>query len=183
MKITAALLKQGLNEEEIINKIVCENLFQYPTERSLRQRAKACIKRLSHLDEEMLDWVENRSIDASKQICLYAFMKDSRLIYEFMMTVIGKKYECKDFSYSKNDIVKFFSRLQEQNEQVSTWADSTINKLISVFAGVLRDVGYIDSIRSTRLNELLIDYKLKEKIVANGDLNMLVAFNCFEVVQ
>ncbi|KRN88804.1 DUF1819 family protein [Ligilactobacillus ceti] len=181
MKTTASLLNQGLNEFEIIEKVLNENLFQYPTERTLERRAKACLKRLNHLDKEMIEWIENRSMEASKQICLYAFMKDSRLIYEFMLTVIGEKYETLDFSYSRNDIAKFFNRLQEQNEQIASWSDSTINKLISVLGGVLRDVGYIDTTRSKKLNKLLLDYKLKEKIIANGDAHMLPAFDCFEV--
>lgn len=108
-------------------------------------------------------------------------MKDSRLIYEFMVTVIGEKYETKDFAYSRDIIRIFFVRLQEQNEQVSTWSESTIGKLISVVGGILKDVGYIDKPGSKRLNEMLIDYKLKEKIIENGDIDLLPVFNCFEV--
>lgn len=181
MKLTVELLNKGMPPEKVVEKIIKENLYQYPTERSLKTRSRACLKRLKHLDDEMLTWVENRPIDVAKQICLYALMKDSRLICEFMITVIGEKYDTKDFSYSRNDIRLFFRRIQEQNKQVASWSESTIKKLMSVVSGLLKDTGYIDKTNSKRLNEVLLDYKLKEKIIENDDRKMLSAFNCFEV--
>mgnify|MGYP000709713934 CR=1 FL=1 len=181
MKVTASLLNRGLSDEEAIEKIVTENLFQYPTERSLKQRSRGCVRRLRYLDDELISWIDTRSLDVAKQVCLYALMKDSRLVYEFMLTVIGKQYETKDFSYSREAITVFFMRLQEQSEQVAGWSEVTIKKLISVLSGLLKDTGYIDGPNAKRLNEMLIDHKLKEKIVENGDRNMLPAYNYFEV--
>jgi hypothetical protein len=181
MKITAKLLEEGLSEEEAIEKIFKENLYQYPTERSLKMRAIACIKRLNALgDEELVSWIINRPLDISRQVCLYAMMKDSRLIWEFMITVIGEKYRTRKFSYSRMDLNVFFTRLQEQNDTVASWSDSTINKLKSVFASLLKENGYIDKTSSKRLNEVLLDYKLKDKIIENGDATCLPAFNYFE---
>ena len=130
MKITAELLRKGLSEEETVDKIFKENLYQYPTERSLKIRARACIKRLNALeDEELVSWIINRPLDISIQVCLYAMMKHSRLIWEFIITVIGEKYRTRNYSYSRMDLNVFFTRLQEQNDTVASWSDSTINKL------------------------------------------------------
>lgn len=181
MKITAKLLEEGLSEEEAIEKIFKENLYQYPTERSLKMRARACIKRLNALgDEELVSWIINRPLDISRQVCLYAMMKQSRLIWEFMITVIGEKYRTRNFSYSRMDLNVFFTRLQEQNDIVASWSDSTIEKLKSVFGSLLKENGYIDKTSSKRLNEVLLDYKLKDKIIENGDATCLPAFNYFE---
>lgn len=181
MKITAMLLEEGLSEKEVIEKIFKENLYQYPTERSLKTRAKACIRRLNALgDEELISWVVNRPLDISRQVCLYAIMKDSRLIWEFMITVIGEKYRTRNYSFSKMDLNVFFTRLQEQNETVASWSDSTIVKLKSVLTNLLKENGYIDKTNSKRLNEVLLDYKLKDKIIENKDAACLPAFNYFE---
>ena len=181
MKITAKLLEEGLSEKEAIEKIFKENLYQYPTERSLKMRARACIKRLNALeDEELVSWIINRPLDISRQVCLYAMMKDSRLIWEFMITVIGEKYRTRNFSYSRMDLNVFFTRLQEQNDTVASWSDSTINKLKSVLGSLLKENGYIDKTNSKSLNEVLLDYKLKDKIIENGDATCLPAFNYFE---
>ncbi len=181
MKITAKLLEEGLSEEEAIKKIFKENLYQYPTERSLKMRSRACIKRLNALgDEELVSWIINRPLDVSRQVCLYAMMKQSRLIWEFMITVIGYKYRTCNFSYGRMDLNVFFTRLQEQNDTVASWSDSTINKLKSIITSLLKENGYIDKTSSKRLNEVLLDYKLKDKIIENGDATCLSAFNYFE---
>ena len=39
MRTTARLLAEGMTEDEAIERITRENLFQYPTERSLRGMA------------------------------------------------------------------------------------------------------------------------------------------------
>ena len=181
MTITAKLLLEGLDEDEVIEKIFKENLYQYPTERSLKTRARACIKRLKGLeDEELLSWIVNRPLDISRQVCFYAFMKSSRLIWEFMITVIGEKYRTKNFTYSRMDLNVFFTRLQKQNETVASWSDATIGKLKSVIISLLKENGYIDSPNAKKLNEVLLDYKLKEKITEKGDETCLPAFNYFE---
>lgn len=46
MRTAARLLNEGCSEEEAISRIVTENLFQYPTERSIKRMAKACLRRL-----------------------------------------------------------------------------------------------------------------------------------------
>ena len=45
-----------------------------------------------------------------------------------MVGVIGEKYRLKDMSYSRMDVNVLFTRLQEQNETVANWSESTIQK-------------------------------------------------------
>ena len=54
MRTTSKLVREGLSKEEIVNRIVKENLFQYPTEKSVRKMALACIRRLEVLDENLI---------------------------------------------------------------------------------------------------------------------------------
>lgn len=42
--------------------------------------------------------------EIAKQICLYAMMKQYRLVWDFMVTVIGEKYHLKDLSFGKIDL-------------------------------------------------------------------------------
>jgi hypothetical protein len=100
--------------------------------------AKACIKRLHALeDDSLVSAIASQPTDAAKQICLYALMKQSRLVWEFMLTVIGEKYRLRDTSFGKIDLNTFFMRLQEQNDTVASWSDSTITKLKQIIARVL----------------------------------------------
>ena len=53
-RTTAKLLSEGMCKKDVIEKIVQENLFQFPTEKSIRQLANCCIRRLEGLKDDSL---------------------------------------------------------------------------------------------------------------------------------
>lgn len=180
VRTTAKLLTEGLSADEVAERIVSENLFQYPTEKSVRKMALACLRRLDALqDESLVQAIATQPSDVAKQICLYAMMKQYRLVWDFMVTVIGEKYRLRDSSFGKIDLNVFFMRLQEQDDYVATWSDSTVTKLKQVLQKTLVDNEYIDSTKAEHLNPVLISPVLENAIRSNNDDAALVAFNCF----
>lgn len=180
MRTTAKLLNEDLTDEATVSRIVTENLFQYPTEKSVRKMALACIRRIHALnDKSLIAAIATQPSDVSKQICLYAMMKQYRLIWDFMITVIGEKYRLSDTTFGKIDLNSYFLRLQEQDDWVATWSDSTVTKLKQVIAKMLAENEYIDRIRATKLNPVWIHPVLENAIRENGDEIALSAFNCF----
>ncbi|MFC2337299.1 MAG: DUF1819 family protein [Negativicutes bacterium] len=178
-RITAKLVADGLRKEEIVNKIISENLFQYPTEKSVRQMSLACIRRLEALsDDALVDAIANEPSETAKQICLYAMMRQYRLVWDFMLTVIGEKYRKLDSSFSKIDVNVFFLRLQEQDDWVASWSDKTIAKLRQVLTKTLVENEYLDSLKADRLHPVLIRPILENAIRASGQEIALPAFNC-----
>lgn len=117
--------------------------------------------------------------DVAKQICLYAMMKQYRLIWDFMITVIGEKYRLSDTTFGKIDLNSYFLRLQEQDDWVATWSDSTVTKLKQVIVKILEENEYIDNIKSVKLNPVWLQPVLENAIRENGDEIALPAFNCF----
>ena len=179
MRTTAKLVCNGLDRDAVVEKIVSENLFQYPTERSIRKMALACLRRLDALDSETLvKALATRPGDEAKQICLYAMMRQYRLVWDFMLTVIGEKYRLLDTSFGKMDLNGFFMRLQEQDDWVAAWSDSTITKLKQVLQKMLVENGYLDSTEADHLNPVLISTLLENEIRADGQEIVLPAFNC-----
>lgn len=180
MRTTARLMEGGCNGEEAIARICEENLFQYPTEKTIKRIASACVRRLEGLnDESLIAAIASQPVDVAKQICLYAMMKNSRLIWEFMLTVIGEKYNLRDTSFGKIDLNTFFLRLQEQDDAVATWSDQTITKLKQVITRVLVENEYLDSIRAEKLNPVYLHPILENTIRSNNDDIILPAFNHF----
>ena len=180
MRTTAKLLSCGLSEEDVVAKIRKDNLFQYPTEKSIARMAKACLKRLAVMnDMDLVRAIAQKPTDVAKQICLYAMMKKSRLMWEFMMKVIGEKYRLKDSSFGRIDLNTYFMRLQEQDDAVATWSEGTITKLKQVLAKVLVENEYLDDIRADHLNPVYLHPILENAIRSHGDLMVLPAFNCF----
>lgn len=180
MRTTAKLLCSGLSEEDVVAQITNDNLFQYPTEKSVARMAKACLKRLAAMDDnDLVRAIAQQPTDVAKQICLYAMMKQSRLMWEFMLTVIGEKYRLKDSSFGRIDLNTYFMRLQEQDDAVATWSEGTITKLKQVLAKVLVENEYLDDIRADHLNPVYLHPILENAIRSHGDLMVLPAFNCF----
>lgn len=180
IRIVASLMLQGLNRNEVLDKIKEENLFQFPTERTISSIAKVCFKRIDALESESLvHHLANAPIVVAKQINLYGMMKYNRLVWDFMTTVVGEKYRTQEFEFSKKDLNMFFLCLQEQNDAVASWSDNTIAKIKQVLKKSLVECGYLETVRSTKLNYFIIEPELEDEIRAAGDLAALPAFNCF----
>ncbi|MDU2131359.1 DUF1819 family protein [Finegoldia magna] len=181
MRITAKLKLELNDDEEIINKIYSENLLQYKTEKSLKNIANVCLKRLNSLNnKKIVKIIAQAPSEASKQACLYAMMKQQRIVWDFFINIIGQKFSTHDYNFSNLDINVFILQLQEQDELVASWSDSTINKIKQVLKKVMLENKYIDDRNSTKLNKVLLDNSLKQEIVNNNDNIALKAFNNFE---
>lgn len=183
MRTTARLVLEGKGDEEILKEIKENNLFQFPTEKMINNIASVCLRRIHNLDDNRLtDMIANGSISSAKQACFYAMMKYYHLVWDYMTTVIAEKLRTKDYSYSRRDLNSFFTRLQEQNDEVASWSDSTIKKCKSVLNSILIETEYLDSAYSDTLNPVLIDLDLKSVLIENRDYASLAVFNCFEEV-
>lgn len=180
-RIVARLMSdESLSDEEITSRIIEENLFQFPTEKSLKRTVTGCLKRLRCLeDDELIKVIAHSPMEVGKQMCLYAMMKQYRLVWDFMITVIGAKFREQDLSYGKMELNVFFMRLQEQDDEVASWSDSTINKIKQVLNRILIENEYIDSTRATKLNPIMICSEVDNAIRADGNEIALSAFNCF----
>ena len=180
IRTVSALSLEGYNRDEILEKITSENLFQFPTERMITSIAGTCFKRLDALDSQTLVYhLANAPAEVAKQINLYAMMKYNRIVWDFMTTVIGEKYRTQEYEFSRKDLNVFFFGLQEQNDTVASWSDSTINKIKQVLTKTLVECEYIDTYKSTRLNTVSISTELEDELRTRNDLAALPAFNCF----
>ena len=179
-KTLAKLLHKGESIDEAIYHIKQENLFQFPTERMIVSIANSCYRRLQALEsEQLIEVIATASIDVAKQVNLYAMMKHNRIVWDFMTTVIGEKYRTQDFSFTKKDLNSFVFQLQEQNEDVASWSESTIKKIKQVLTKILIECDYLASNKSEILNPVYLYPELEEEIKANNDFAALSAFNFY----
>lgn len=179
VRTTARLFCEGLSHDVIIDRIVNENLFQYPTEKSLKRMALTCLRRLETLeDKSLVEAITSQPSEVAKQICLYAMMRQYRLVWDFMITVVGAKYRLLDMSFGKKDLNVFFMRLQEQDDWVATWSEHTVAKLKQLLAKILVENEYLDNLTANYLNPVMISPLLENAIRASGQELALPAFNC-----
>lgn len=180
IRIASKLYAQGVSVDEAISRIKADNLFQYPTEREIARMTRACYRRLDALDNQcLIQEISSAPTEIAKQINLYAIMRYNRLVWDFMIQVIGEKFRTQDFSFERKDLNAFFSRLQAQNDSVAGWSSSTISKIKSVLVRCLVETEYLDHFKSTTLNPVLLCEELEQGIRENNDTEVLPAFNCF----
>lgn len=180
IRIASKLYAQGISVDEAISRIKADNLFQYPTEREVARMTRACYRRLDALDNQyLIQEISSAPTEIAKQINLYAIMRYNRLVWDFMIQVIGEKFRTQDFSFERKDLNTFFSRLQAQNDGVAGWSDSTISKIKSVLIRCLVETEYLEHFKSTTLNPVLLCEELEQGIRENNDTEVFPAFNCF----
>ena len=181
MRITARLKMKGLSDQEILDRVFQENLFQYPTEREIKSKCRACLKRLDSMADIpfAIEALANSAIGEAKQAALVALMCQSLLMQDFMINVIGEKYRRLDMTLTRRDMNLFFDRLAEQNDNVASWSDQTINKLKAVIRACLRETEYIQGTNET-LHPVLLCDDFANALKNAGRRNFLPAFNMFD---
>ena len=180
IRIASKLYAQGVSVDEAISRIKADNLFQYPTEREIARMTRACYRRLDALDNQcLIQEISSAPTEIAKQINLYAIMRYNRLVWDFMIQVIGEKFRTQDFSFERKDLNAFFSHLQAQNDSVAGWSDSTISKIKSVLVRCLVETEYLEYFKSTTLNPVLLCEELEQGIRENNDTEVFPAFNYF----
>lgn len=195
MRIVSRLRLQGANDEAIVERIKRENLFQYPTERMLSNRAVACLRRLDALAPDEAECAQRRidpqvAAQAAQTITeliaagtptqaaqanMYAMMCRYDLIDEFMKVEIGERMACLDYTFTRVDLGAFFTRFQVEHADAAKWADSTIVRIKSTVMGCLLQVGLLAP-RSEDLHPVFLDPDLQNAIETLGDAAAIQAF-------
>lgn len=177
-RIIARLQIEGNSKKEILDRCISENLLEMPTEKSIAVLTRSILRKLDCVDEGIVKLIATADIEIAKQANLYAMMCFNRIVWDFMIHVIGRKYETFDLTFAKSDVNLFFKSLQEQNEQIASWSDSTVERIKNILIKMLCETEYLDSIKSETLNPVYLDDSIKEIIEKCGDEIVLPAFNC-----
>ena len=181
MRIIARLRIKGFSDQEILDRVFQENLFQYPTEREIKSKCRACLKRLDSMADIpfAIEALANSAIGEAKQAALVALMCQSLLMQDFMINVIGENYRRLDMTLTRRYMNLFFDRLAEQDDNVASWSDQTIEKLKAVIRACLRETEYIQGTNET-LHPVLLCDDFANALKNAGRRNFLPAFNMFD---
>jgi hypothetical protein len=177
-RIIAKLIIEGYDDSMIIDLVYKDNLFQFPTEKWIKNLVNVCIGRVRGLDNMgLINQLAYGPLDLAKQINLYSIMKSNRLVKEFMIEVVGSKLRSNENYLSRVDLNLFFIHLQEQNVDVNKWTDSTLQKIKQVLIKFLIELGYMKSLRDGHLQPIYVYPELIDGIKLNRDNDMLIVFN------
>jgi len=88
MRLVYSFLDKWQDRVSVIESVARQNLSLCPTECSSERITKARFIRIGFLeDASLLPIVANGPVEEAKQICLYAMMKQYRLVLDLLVTV------------------------------------------------------------------------------------------------
>lgn len=177
-RIVAALILEGKTFDEILEQCTDENLFQLPTQKSIRSIALACYKRLTFPDsKELIELIAKGYANDARLALLYAFTCQNLIVRDFMVDVIGPKYKSGDYSFDKTEAARFLFELGQRIDSVGKCTDQTLKKVRSVLVKCLAEAGYLTTVRSNELVQICPCDELQTIIQNRGDSDILPAFN------
>lgn len=178
-RIMARLRIEGMSADEAAHKVKEENLFRYPTERSLGRITLACNRRLDALEDERLVRIIAYGMpDAAAQTNLYAMMQFYPLVRHFMTTEIARRYAELDYEFGTTDMNAYFTRLASEFDNFACMSESTITKLKQVLRKCLKEAGILG--QDDRLMPVILDMELEDVLRERGDVEALRAFGLRE---
>ena len=183
-RLVAKLRFEGTTDEEIVERAVSENLFQYPTLSNAARMARTMLLRLASLNDEGLVGLAARGPkEHAAVINLYAMMRVYPLMREFMLQEIAPRFRTLDYSLTHADTNAFITRYQaECRANAEPWTESTVKRIAGVLREALAGTGMLVDTNSEELLPFFMDPALEDTFYSNGDQQWLAAFNVTEVL-
>lgn len=175
LKIVAKLKKEGYTDKEIRNMVLEDNLFQYKFKSSITRRLTPLIQRVNLLDDNLIDILIENPLEDGVIINLYAIMKNDRLFFEFMNEVMREKLQNNNDILEPKDINIFFDEKIEQNEELSSCSDATVNKLKQVVRKILLEAGIVEDKKSGVVHKVIMSSWVKDYLAKLGEEKYILA--------
>lgn len=116
------LLEQGLNRDEIRERVLNENPFLVKTESALQKRFQLAFKRASSLSAELRRLYLNGNKYNQKALILYTFLKTYRYAYENFYELIIYRYQQKNKQFVLAHFEAFMEEKEQQSEKIMNWS-------------------------------------------------------------
>lgn len=175
LKIVAKLKKEGYTDKEIRKMVLEENLFQYKFTSSISRRLTPLIQRINLLDEKLIDRLIEDPLGDGIVINLYSIMKNDRLFFEFMNEVMKDKLKSNNEVLEKKDINIFIETKIEQNEDIASWSDSTVNKIKQVIKKILMEAKVVENNKTGAVKKIIMSDWIKNYLSKLGEEKYILA--------
>lgn len=170
-KIIAEYLLNGEDPNELKRRNVEENLIKHKKIGSVKRVNSPIFRRLSVLNEELMDDFVYSDIENSKFILLYAIMKTDKLVRDFIIEVYKDKLLMRNEYIEKFDIDNWYEEKCILSQTLRERSESTSAKLKQVIMKILQDSGLVIKEKD---RYKIVRPLLKEKYISmldkNGDI-------------
>lgn len=174
----AGLLLKGQDPEDWKDAVLKSNILQKRNPETARRQARLIKKRLMLMKPALWEMIVNAHGDLATQAVMAAAIKHSRLLGDFMNTVIREHWRTFQKSVSITDWHHFMEVCAQADPEVDKWSDSTRSKLKQVVFRILAEAGYMNNTKTRVLQPVSIDPELKAYLNSNAEDYVI---NCMSV--
>ncbi len=165
----AELILQSADEAAWRRFITVDNELQKRSPASARRQTRLLRNRLECVSSNLLRIIVSGSNEAATQALLAAAIKHSRLLGDFMDTVIRQHLRVFETSLAANDWTNFLEDCAKHAPEVEGWAPSTKKKLGQVVIRILAEAKYLASTRSMNITSVTLVPEILHCLEQDGE--------------
>ena len=173
-KIIAQLLLNKPSQDEWNDAIVAKNILQKRSDASAKRNAATIRKRLEGCSDDYLNHISNGSNELSTQLIFAAVLINSMLLTDFLRHVVQDAKRMFREHIDAGDWASFWEERIRLFPELGRMSETSTYKISQVAFKVLAEVGYIESTRSKKLQNV---YLLPET------RNLLIAINREDIIS
>lgn len=168
----------GMTEADIRKAVEEDNILQKRSVAASRRIYSLIKNRLNPVknDRGFLEMIYNSDAITAKQAMLVLVLKNSKLMANFMISVIQPKYRTYETSLTKLDWDQFLEDLRRQDPEFPNWSEQTFAKIRDCVFRVLAEVGYLS--QDSKLIRVIPDNRVIDYLAQSSDK---IIKQCLEV--
>ncbi|MGI1944760.1 DUF1819 family protein [Shewanella glacialipiscicola] len=161
-RVIAKLLKSHPNDQQWLQAIVDENILQKPSAHSAKRMASTVRKRIEPLGEAFWMDLEVAQDELANQLLLFAVMKQSPVLADFMMTTVSDARRMYREVLRLDDWQEFIDSRFRVIEGLEKYSTASIQKIGSNLFKILADAGFLESGRSKKLKNFYLQPEIND---------------------
>jgi len=174
----ADLLLKDINSDQWYQAIVVDNILQKRSPVTAKKQARLIKNRLILMDRALWLLVRDGSAQVVSQALLSAAIKHSRLIGDFMSTVLRQHWQTFTKRIDLKDWNIYLDQCAQTEPEIDTWKETTRSKLKQIVFRILAEANYIENTRSCKLIPVSLAPEVKSYLVKNKEDYVL---NCMDI--
>jgi len=148
----AELLLQNPTKEIWKHALQVDNILQKRSPATAQRQARMIRNRLQHLDQAGWVMISSREQEVAMQMLLAAAIKQSRILGDFMLEVVGERLRRLETNLLVFDWEHYWLDCARRDPVLDTWSSSTKAKLFQVIPRILCEARYLATTRQMELN-------------------------------
>ena len=155
-RVIADLLLRGVDDAGWRRAIYEENVLQARSPKTAKRLRTLVRNRLETMTEDLWLLVRDGTGDEATHACLVAAVKHSHLLGDFLDLVVREQYRLYAETLSKKLWGEYVEECRSRDPDMPEWSESTIARLQSSVFLTLAEAGYLDGVRTAKLQTVHI---------------------------